>query len=75
VFVCETWSVTLREEHRVKMFENRVLRTEFGPKKEKITRYWRKQRIIRVIKSRSVIQKGHVVYMGQSCMYGSTAET
>jgi hypothetical protein len=32
---CETWSDTLREEHRLTVFENRVLRTTYGPNKEK----------------------------------------
>jgi hypothetical protein len=38
----ETWSLTLREEHRQRMFENRVLRRIFGPKKNEVTREWRK---------------------------------
>jgi hypothetical protein len=33
LYGCETWSLTLREEHRLRMFENRVLRRIFGPKK------------------------------------------
>jgi hypothetical protein len=33
-FGCETWSLTLREEHRLRVFENRVLRRIFGPKRE-----------------------------------------
>jgi hypothetical protein len=32
---CETWSLTLREEHRLRVFENRMLRRIFGPKREK----------------------------------------
>ena len=40
---CETWSLTLREgEHRLKVFENGVLRRIFGPKKDEVTREWRK---------------------------------
>jgi hypothetical protein len=35
---CETWSLTLREEHRMRVFENRVLRRIFGPKKDEVTR-------------------------------------
>jgi hypothetical protein len=35
--VCETWSLTLREEHRLIGFENRVLRRIFGPKKDKVS--------------------------------------
>jgi len=39
---CETWSLTLREENRLRVFENRVLRRIFGPKKEEVTGEWRK---------------------------------
>jgi hypothetical protein len=34
---CETWSLTLREEHRLRVFENRVLRRIFGPKRDEVT--------------------------------------
>jgi hypothetical protein len=34
---CETWSVTLREEHRLRMFKNRVLRKMLGPKRDEVT--------------------------------------
>jgi hypothetical protein len=34
LYGCETWSLTLREEHRLRVFENRVLRKIFGPKRE-----------------------------------------
>ena len=37
LYGCETWSLTLREEHRLRVFENRVLRRIFGPKRDKIT--------------------------------------
>jgi hypothetical protein len=36
LYECETWSLTLREEHRLKVFENRVLRI-FGPSRDKVT--------------------------------------
>jgi hypothetical protein len=39
---CETWSFTLREEHRVRVFENRVLRRIFGPKRGEVTGEWRR---------------------------------
>jgi hypothetical protein len=42
LYGCETWSVTLREEHRLKVFENRVLRGIFGPKRDEVTGDWRK---------------------------------
>jgi len=37
LYGCETWSLTMREERRVKVFENRVLRVIFGPKRDEIT--------------------------------------
>ena len=39
---CETWSLTLREERRLRVFENRVLRRIFGPKRDQVTGEWRK---------------------------------
>jgi len=44
LYGCETWSLTLREERRLKMFENRLLRRIFGPKRDKVTGEWKKQR-------------------------------
>jgi hypothetical protein len=41
LYGCETWSLTLREEHRLKVFENRVLRRIFGPKRDEVTGEWR----------------------------------
>jgi hypothetical protein len=37
LYGCETWSLTLREEHRLRVFENRVLRRIFGPKRDEVT--------------------------------------
>jgi hypothetical protein len=42
LYECETWSLTLREEHRLKVFENRVLGRIFGPKRDEVTAEWRK---------------------------------
>jgi hypothetical protein len=42
LYGCETWSVTLREEHRLRVFENRVLRGIFGSKRDDVTGEWRK---------------------------------
>ena len=39
---CETWSVLLREDRRLRVFENRVLRGIFGPKRDEVTGEWRK---------------------------------
>jgi hypothetical protein len=71
---CETWSLTLREEHRLRVFEKRVLRRIFGPKRDEVTREWRKlheelndlyfsPNTVRVIKSRSMRWAGHVAHM------------
>ena len=42
LYGCETWSLTLREERRLRVFENRVLRRVFGPKRDEVTGEWRK---------------------------------
>jgi hypothetical protein len=42
LYECETWSLTLREGHRLRVFYNRVLRRLFGPKRYKVTGEWRK---------------------------------
>jgi hypothetical protein len=74
LYGCETWSVTLREEHRLRVFENRELRRIFGPKREE-DGSWRKlhndelhslyssPNIVRVIKSRRMRWAGHVTRM------------
>ena len=68
---CETRSVTLSEEHRLRVFENRVLRQTFGPKRDEVTGEWKRlndryspTNIIRVIKSR-MRWAGHVSRMGE----------
>jgi hypothetical protein len=42
LYACETWSLTLREGLRLRVFENRVLRRIFGPQRDKVTGEWRK---------------------------------
>jgi hypothetical protein len=42
LYECETWSLTLREEHRLRDFENRVVRRIFGPKRDEVRGEWRK---------------------------------
>ena len=42
LYGCEIWSHTLREEHRLRVFEDRVLSRIFGPKRDEVTREWRK---------------------------------
>jgi hypothetical protein len=75
LYGCETWSLTLREEHRLRVFEKRVLRRIFGPMRDEITGEWRKLHsgdlhnlytspdIIRQIKSRRMRWAGHVACM------------
>jgi hypothetical protein len=71
-----TWSLILIEEHRLKVFENRVLRKIFGPRRDEVTGEWRKYHnedlhdlyslpgIIRQIKSRRLRWAGNVARMG-----------
>jgi hypothetical protein len=77
LYGCETWSLTLREEHRLRVFGNRVLRGIFGPKRDEVTGEWRQLHsgelhnlhsspdIIRQIKSRRMRWAGHVARMGE----------
>jgi hypothetical protein len=71
---CETWSLTLREEHRLRVFENRVLRKIFGPKMEEdgsrrklhngeLHSLYSSPNIVRVIKSRKMRWAGHMARM------------
>jgi hypothetical protein len=74
----ETWSLTLREEHRLRVFENRVLRRIFGPRRDEVMGDWRKlhneehhnfcssPNIIRMTKSRRMRWAGHVARMGET---------
>jgi hypothetical protein len=76
LYGCKTWFLILREEHRLRLFENRVLRRIFGPKRE-VDGSWRKlhndelqslyssPNIVRVIKSRRMRWEGHVSHMGE----------
>jgi hypothetical protein len=73
----ETWPLTLKEEHRLRVFENRVMRKIFGPKRDAVTGEWRKVHneehcnlyslpsIIRIIKSRKMRWLAHVARMGE----------
>ena len=42
LYVCETWSLTLREERKLRVFENKVLRRIFGPRTDEVTGEWRR---------------------------------
>jgi hypothetical protein len=76
LYWCETWSLTLREEHRLRVFENRVLRKIFGSKKNEVMGGWRglhneelhnlyfSPNIIRIILSRRMRWADHVARMG-----------
>jgi hypothetical protein len=70
----ETWSVTIREEHRLRVFDNRVLRKIFGAKRDEVTGKWKEdevyylyasQNAIWVIKHRRMRWAGHVARMGE----------
>jgi hypothetical protein len=77
LYGCGTWSLTVREEHKLRVFENRVLRRICGPKRDEVTGGWRKLHneelhnlytspsIIRIIKSRRMRWVGHVARMGE----------
>ena len=66
MYGCETWSLTLREERKLKVFENMVLRRIFGPRREEVTGEWRRlHNEERVIKSRRMRWAGHVAHMGE----------
>ncbi|KAJ4431435.1 hypothetical protein ANN_20032 [Periplaneta americana] len=84
LYGCEAWTLTLREEHRLRVFENKALRKIFGAKRDEVTGEWRKLHntelhalysspdIIRNIKSRRLRWAGHVARMGESRnAYGS----
>jgi hypothetical protein len=72
LYGCETWSLTLREKRRLRVFGNRVLRRIFGPKRDEVTGKYRilhneklndlycSPNIVRVIKSRRMRWEGHV---------------
>jgi hypothetical protein len=74
---CEAWYPTLREEHRLKVFENRVSKRIFEPKRDEGTEEWRKlhseelhilylsPNTIRQVKSRRMRWAGHVARMGE----------
>ena len=81
LYGCETWSLTLREERRLRVFENRVFRSVFGSERDEVTGEWRKlhnekvsdmyplPNIVRVVKSRRMRWTGHVVRMGGRGVY------
>ena len=74
---CETWSLTLREERKLRVFENMVLRRIFGPRKDEVTGEWRRlhneelndlycsPNIVRGIKLRRMRWAGHVARTGE----------
>ena len=87
LYGCETWSLTLREERRLRLFEDRVLGRIFGSKRDEVTGEWRKlhneelnnlyssPNIVRVIKPRRMRWAGHVARMGERCVQGFGGET
>jgi hypothetical protein len=77
VFFCNLTPCSLREERMLRVFENRVLRIVFGPKRDEVTGEWRKlhneelndlyslPNIVRVVKSRQMRWAGHVAHIGE----------
>jgi hypothetical protein len=77
LYGCETWSLTLRDEQRLRVFENRVLRRIFGPNRDEVTGEWKRlhneelddlyssPNFIRVMKSRGMRLTGHMALMGE----------
>ena len=77
LYGCETWSLTLREERKLRVFENIGLRRIFGPRRDEVTGEWRRlhneelndlyssPNIVRVIKSRRIRWAGHMAFMGE----------
>jgi hypothetical protein len=77
LYGCETWSLTLREEKKLRVFEVLVLRRIFGPRRDEVTGEWRRLHIeelndlytspnmVRVIKSRRMRWARHVTHMGE----------
>jgi hypothetical protein len=77
LYGCETWSLTLREERKLRVLENKVLRRIFGPRRDEVTGDWRRlhneelnnmyssPNIVRVIKSRRMRWAGNVALTGE----------
>jgi hypothetical protein len=77
LYGCETWSLTLRQEHTLRVFDNSILKRIFGLRRNEVTREWRKlydeelrdlyssPSIIRMIKSTRMRWVGHVAHIGK----------
>ena len=77
LYGCETWSLTLREERKLRVLENMVLRRIFGPRRDEVTGEWRRlhneeindlyssTNIVRVTKSRRMRWAGYVAHVGE----------
>jgi hypothetical protein len=61
LYGCESWSLTLREEHKLRVFENRVLRRIFGSKRDEVTGEW-----IKLHNGGFIICTHHQIILGRS---------
>ena len=76
LYGCESWSTTLADEHKLRVFENKVLRKIYGPKRDEMTGEWRRLHneelhglydspdVVRIMKSQRLRWAGHVAWMG-----------
>jgi hypothetical protein len=70
LYGCETWSLMLREEHRLRVFEKRVLRRIFGPKRDEVTGEWRKlhnEELHNLYSSPDIIRQVKANEVGRAC--------
>ena len=77
LYGCESWSTTLADKHKLRVFENKVLRKIYGPKRDEMTGEWRRLHneelhglydspdVVRIMKSRRLRWAGHVARMGE----------
>jgi hypothetical protein len=71
LYGCETWSLTLREEHRLRVFENRVLRRIFGPKRDEVTSWVMSAKVHIIHSTRSTTIIGNIFNEEEEQIYSA----